>query len=71
MTLRPHDIGRRIKTRRRERSITQRSLADRVGVTFVHLSHIENGRAAPSLSLLCRIADELQASLDELAPRNS
>ena len=54
----------RLRQLRKAASMSQRTLAERVGVDFTYLSKIENGRAEPpSESVLQRIARELADSL--------
>jgi DNA-binding XRE family transcriptional regulator len=52
-------IGSRIRTMRRARRLTQRALSQRTGLAEAFLSRIENGRAAPSVHTLRRLADAL------------
>jgi HTH-type transcriptional regulator, competence development regulator len=59
-------IGGRIKELRKKKGLTQRQLADDVGIHFTYLSKIENGNTqySPSTSTLKRLATKLGA--DEL-----
>lgn len=59
-------IGQRIKRERFDHSMTQRSLAEKVGVGTPHISKIEAGRESPSDELLRRIAQALSCDYDEL-----
>jgi transcriptional regulator with XRE-family HTH domain len=52
-------IGELLKTRRETLGLTQRSLADKLGVEASHVAYIENGQRRPSLKLVGRIADTL------------
>ena len=52
-------IGSRIRTMRRARRLTQRALSQRTGLAEAFLSRVENGRAAPSVRTLRRLADGL------------
>lgn len=56
-------IGHRIQTRRKAIGLTQELLAERVNITVVYLSKVENGRVHPTLELLDRLAAELQMEL--------
>jgi len=51
---------------RRAKGLTMRELGERVGVAEVTISSYENGRREPPLDVLCKIADELDVSLDML-----
>ena len=46
-----------IKEARTSAGLTQVELAETVGVTSTHISHLENGHSDPSLNLLELIAD--------------
>lgn len=60
------EVGERLRARRRERGLSLRELAERLGVSPSLISQIERGRARPSVSTLFAIVTELDASLDEL-----
>ena len=57
-------LGQRIIKRRRILKITQQELGQAIGVTPQHISLIEQGKAAPSLALLPKLAEELGVSID-------
>lgn len=42
---------------RKMKRLTQRSLGEKLGVTHVHLSYIENNKSKPSLELLDRLIE--------------
>jgi len=69
-TGRMHSVGQRIREIRKDRNLTQRELADRVGINFTYLSRIENDRLddeqTPREETLQKIADALDADVDEL-----
>ena len=56
-------IGKRIQSRRQTLNITQEKLAERVGISVVYLSKIENGRVYPTLETLSNICTELDTEL--------
>ena len=62
------DFGNKLKKLRKEHKITQRDLADRVGVDFTYISKMENGRLenSPSVETIQKIANELETNADEL-----
>jgi transcriptional regulator with XRE-family HTH domain len=60
------EIGEHLRAARRERHLSLRDLAERLGVSPSLISQIETGRANPSVSTLYAIAAELDVSLDEL-----
>lgn len=57
-------IGIKIKERRQELGITQEYIANMLDVNPSHVSNIECGRANPSLTVLVKIANILQCSID-------
>ncbi len=63
-------IGQRIREIRKSRNLTQRELADKVGINFTYLSRVENDRLddeqTPREETLQRIAKALDADPDEL-----
>lgn len=60
-------FGERIKRARREQKLTQRDLANRIGINFTYLSKIENGEMpAPSEEKIFGLAKHLQLDADEL-----
>ncbi|APZ90740.1 helix-turn-helix domain-containing protein [Fuerstiella marisgermanici] len=63
-------VGQRIREIRKERNMTQRQLAEKVGINFTYLSRVENDRLdaeqTPREDTLQKIAKALQADADEL-----
>lgn len=59
-------LGTVIKEGRDALRLTQRGLADMVGVKASHIAYIENGHRNPSLALLRRLADALGLNRKEL-----
>jgi len=59
-------VGIRIKRERLAREMTQRQLADRIGVGVPHVSKVEAGRESPSDELLVKIAEVLEIDPGEL-----
>ncbi len=57
-------IGEKIKIRRKYLGITQEYIANELEVNPSHISNIECGRANPSLTVLVKIANILQCSVD-------
>lgn len=58
--------GTFISARRKELSLNQKQLADRLGVTDKAVSKWETGRSAPDISLLEPLAQELDVSVVEI-----
>ena len=57
-------IGRRIAEIRREVGLTQEQLAERAGISVVHLCNIELGKKTLGLAVLIRIAEALEVATD-------
>ena len=55
-----------VKVFREHRGLTQRQLAERLGVAALYISQMENGRRRGSMSLLRKIARVLDVELDLL-----
>lgn len=61
-----HDMGKRIRQKRMSRSMTQEQLAEVTGLSVPYIGMIERGDRTPSLETFIQIADELNATADEL-----
>jgi len=57
--MRKGEIGRRIRTVRRERSLTLRQVARAAGLSATHISEIERGHTTPTVGALLRVAQAL------------
>jgi transcriptional regulator with XRE-family HTH domain len=69
--LSPSGMGPRIKELRKKRGWTQPQLAERIGVTAVHVANLESPddaahHRAPSLATLEKIAKALKVRLSDL-----
>ena len=59
-------LGKLLRRLRKEQGISLRKLAEKVDVSFVNISHIENGRVSTSKETLTQIANALNYDLDKL-----
>ncbi len=59
-------IGNFIKTIRLDNNLTQKDLADKLGVTYQAVSKWENGKNIPDLSIIKKLCDEYNIDIDEL-----
>jgi transcriptional regulator with XRE-family HTH domain len=59
-------LGELLRARRAALGLTQRSLAQKLGVQASHVAFIESGRRKPSLKLAARIAETLGLDPQEL-----
>lgn len=64
------EIGNQIRRYRKRRKYTQAVLAERIGVTEQHLSHIELGRTKPSFPVLLATSRALEVDINCLIGRN-
>ena len=61
------EFGKRLRELRKRASLTQRELADGVGINFTYLSKIESGAMPPpSKKIIFRLADALNIDREEL-----
>ncbi|MEG0108231.1 MAG: helix-turn-helix transcriptional regulator [Lachnospiraceae bacterium] len=60
------DIGKRIRTARLAKGLSQERLAEHVGVGTTHISHIETGNTIASMKIFIAIVDTLEVSADTL-----
>lgn len=56
-------LGENLKTIMKEKGVTSKELAERVGVSQVHISYILNNKRDPSIDLLEKIANVLNVSV--------
>jgi len=62
----PKLLGKKIQKRRKELELTQEDLAYKVGISRAYVGYIEQGRNAPSLGILEKIARVLKVSINNL-----
>lgn len=59
-------IGQRIRKIRKARGLSQEKLAEKVGISTTHMSHIETANTKMSLPTFAKLADVLEVRTDEL-----
>ena len=59
-------LGKNIRKLRTSADMTQRQLAELVGVTDRHIGQVEAGKNVPSLSVTVAIANALNVGVDQL-----
>lgn len=66
-------IGQRIRKLRKAQELSQEQLAEQIGISITHMSHIETGNTKLSLPVFVKIANELGVPTDELLhePQNT
>ena len=60
------DLGNRVRTVRRQQSLTQEQLAEKVGISASFLGHIERGTRVASLETLVALSNALGVGVDYL-----
>lgn len=61
-----YEIGQRIRKYRKASNLSQEQLAEKVGISVTHMSHIETGNTKLSLPVLVKIADALSVQTDAI-----
>ncbi len=64
----PKDLGKKIQSHRKEAGLTQEELGYKVGISRAYMGYIEQGRYAPSLEVLQKVAKVLKVPASELLP---
>ena len=59
-------IGDKIRKYRKEKGISQEELAEKVGISVTHMSHIETANTKLSLPVFVSVAEALGLKLDDL-----
>lgn len=59
-----------LKILRKKRNLTQKDVADAIGITFQTYSYYETGRTKPTPETLCKLADFFEVTVDELLGRS-
>ena len=59
-------IGQRIRQFRKQRGLTQEQLAEMIGISTTHMSHIETGTTKLSLPVLVLLTEALHVGADDL-----
>ena len=65
-----YEIGQRIRKFRKARGLSQEQLAEKIGISTTHMSHIETGSTKLSLITLVSIANSLCVGIDQLLGTN-
>lgn len=61
-----YEIGQKIRKYRKANQYSQEQLAELVGISVTHMSHIETGNTKLSLSVLVRLSEVLEIQTDDL-----
>jgi len=62
MTIDYKDLGKRIRTARRQFAMTQEDLAEKIGISTSFMGHIERGSRVASLETLVSLCNTLQVT---------
>jgi transcriptional regulator with XRE-family HTH domain len=60
------EFPERLQHLRKQKGLTQKTLADAVGMSLIQISRYESGQSQPTLDVLRRLAVALSVSADEL-----
>ena len=61
-----YKIGQRIRKFRKAKGLSQEALAEKIGISTTHMSHIETGSTKLSLSVFVDLANVLTVQVDDL-----
>ena len=61
-----YEIGQRIRKIRKAQNLSQEALAEKVGISTTHMSHIETGNTKLSLQVLVCLSNALEVRTDDL-----
>ncbi len=61
-----YEIGQRIRKFRKACGLSQEELAEKIGISATHMSHIETGNTKLSLQVLVSLAECLEVRTDDL-----
>lgn len=61
----PKVLGKKIQKQRKVAGYTQEELGDKVGISRAYMGYIEQGRYAPSLEVLEKIAKALKSPISD------
>ena len=61
-----YKIGQKIRKYRKAHGFSQEQLAEKVGISVTHMSHIETGNTKLSLPVLVELAGVLEVQVDDL-----
>ncbi len=59
-------IGQKIRKYRKAKGLSQEALAEKIGISVTHMSHIETGNTKLSLPVFVDIANALDVQTDDL-----
>lgn len=62
-------LGLKVKALRESKNLTQKDLAETLGVSWRTISNLERGTVMPKLQLVCDLAKHFDISIDELLNR--
>ena len=61
-------VGKNIANFRKSNALTQRDVADKIGITYRYFQSIESGNANMTLSTMVRIARFFEVHISDLIP---
>ena len=61
-----YKIGQKIRKFRKAQNLSQEELAEKIGISTTHMSHIETGNTKLSLPVFVELAEALNVQADDL-----
>lgn len=62
----PRVLGKRVQKARKQIGLTQEDIADKIGISRAYMGYIEQGRNAPSLEIIEKLAKVLKVSIKDM-----
>lgn len=62
-------LGKKVQKLRKQKGFSQEELAEKLGFSRVYMGYIEQGREAPSLKLVIKLAKNLGVKVEDLFHR--
>ncbi len=59
-------LGKKIQKLRKQKGLTQKKMAENLGISRVYMGYIEQGRESPSLKILMKIAKKFGVKVEDL-----
>ncbi len=59
-------LGKKIQKLRKAKGLTQEEMAEKINISRTHMGHIEQGRKAPSLKVMNKMAKLLGVKVQDL-----
>lgn len=68
ITKQDYELGRRIQKIRKQKSLTQEQLAEKIRVSTTFIGYVETGYRVPNLKMIYKIARALDVKVKDIFP---